>query len=249
MSGEKLHHHERFIQLSGLALLISPFTNFFLSVVNTESVYSKWTGPALWKIATTISWFHWSLWALSFSIGLMMMKGRRSSWISVLAMLGIFIVVNLFQMPREFEKGHKFLPVMSLLFNCAIFVMLYWVEFKQVAPLQFIPKAKKPAVTPPVSPMVSPAAAPGAEIAIPSLLNTVIEFEGVGPWATIIEMNEKEVCVESFQKPPPEIFKQTVDLILSEHQVLVLRAHSQFGNKYFFRYEGMIENKVFHKIS
>jgi hypothetical protein len=292
MSVEKLHHHERFIQLSGLALLLSPFTNFFLSVLNTQSVYSKWTPAALGQIAASISWFHWALWSLSFTIGLMMLKGRRSSWIGVLALLGIFIVVNLFQLPRELEKGRKFLPFLSLFLNCGVFVMLYWVEFKQVAPLLI--KKAVPVPTPakadpfeplglakpvestasaapadpaisfaPVTPFNPPrfagaaeqptdfrefAVATGPEVEIPSLINTVIEFEGLGPWATIVEMNEKEVCVESFQTPPPEIFKQTVDLVLNEQHVLVLRAHSHNGNKYFFRYEGIFENQIFHKI-
>lgn len=127
---EKLAKRERLIQVAGCLLMLSPFANFFLSVYFLDTVNNKWTMEGLGIIVRNGSTSHWILWCLSFLVGIFMLKGRRSSWIPVLAVLGIFIVFNFFNLKKDLARS-PWRPWVLLLTNASIFALVYSQEFHQ----------------------------------------------------------------------------------------------------------------------
>lgn len=251
---QKLHHQERFIQLCGLVLICSPFANFYLSILPLD-VPGKWMPSTLFLLAKQTSMSHWVLWTASFFVGLMMLKGKRSSWLSVLAILGIFIVFDFFHLKRNLQNSWV-QPFLSLATNMFIFGLVYLQEFRQssapkvqkavpkedpkepildLSPLIAALKPKAPPIFEKAS--IEPAQDPD-EIEISNILNYVVDFEGIGPWARVTGLSENEIHMECFLEPPLHIEKQAVDLVLGGH-VLILRMQSREGNALTFRCEGI----------
>lgn len=255
---QKLHHQERFIQICGVILTLSPFANFYLSILPLN-VPGKWMPATLLLLAKQTSMSHWALWTASFFVGLMMLKGKRSSWLSVLVILGVFIVFDFFYLKRNLQNSWV-QPFLSLATNIFIFGFVYLQEFRQSSAPKIKPAAPvhaqadsaqpildlspliaaiKPKTPAPLLEAADVELAPDPdEVEISNILNYVVDFEGIGPWARVTGLRENEIHMECFLEPPLHIEKQSVDLVLGRH-VLILRMHSRQGNVLTFRCEGI----------
>lgn len=148
-SPEQLKKRERLIQLAGILLMLSPFANFFLSVYFLDTINNKWTPEGLAIIIKNGSPTHWMLWISSFIVGAAMIKGRRASWMPVLAVLGVFIIFNFWNLKKDMQRS-TVRPIVLLLTNMSIFALVYSQEFHQSSQ----PRArKKPEPVPEPTPM------------------------------------------------------------------------------------------------
>jgi hypothetical protein len=129
MTEKGLLRQQRVIQAFGVMMLLSPFVNVFLSIYPVKNPH-KWTWPVLKLLLNDISTVHWILWTCSVIIGLLMLKGKRDSWISVLGLLSLFIFYNLITLKAEMQKT-GILPVFLLLCNIVVFVVVYMAEFSK----------------------------------------------------------------------------------------------------------------------
>lgn len=291
----KLIRQEKFIRFSGVMMMFSPFVNFALSIAPVQNVGDKTSLPVLWALARSINTIHLLLWAASFGVGLMMLKGRRSSWISVLAILGIFIVFDFLNLRKNSARGWE-QPLISIGFNLAIFILVYVQEFRQssqprpkpvaqpkpVAPPKPIeppqPKKPNPIVTwirnvklpevkipeiklakstppkpvPMTEPVVQSRVAPKQEITpvrefrmpkVPNLIGHVIHFDGHGPWARIVNLDERELYLRGFREPPPMLMKRAVEIDIGK-ETYRLRMTSRQGQLYTFRFEAVQKFKL-----
>lgn len=226
----KLHHNERVIQASGLILMFSPLANFVLSVLPV-AIPGKWTLSGILILAQGVSLGHWVLWCASFFVGALMLKGRRSSWVFVLLILGCFIIFEFLNFRKSLQRGW-WQPMLSMLANLFVFGAVYLQEFRQSS----VPKRSSSGPDQSIA-KESLGVAVRPEILwvdVPNLLGAVIEFEGHGPWGNIVVMNEDEIHIESFREPPADIRKRTVEIDVSEQRVLVLNYSHQAGNRYVF---------------
>ena len=129
MTEKGLLRQQRVIQAFGIMMLLSPIVNLFLSIYPVKNPH-KWTWPVLKLLLNDISSVHWILWSCSVIIGLLMLKGKRDSWISVLGLLSLFIFYNLITLKSEMQKTGV-LPVFLLLCNIGVFVVVYMAEFNK----------------------------------------------------------------------------------------------------------------------
>lgn len=129
-SPDQLKKRERLIQIAGILLMLSPFANFFLSVYFLDTVNNKWTPEGLGIIIKNGSPTHWLLWISSFIVGAAMLKGRRASWMPVLAVLGVFIIFNFWNLKKDMQRS-TVRPIVLLLTNMSIFALVYSQEFHQ----------------------------------------------------------------------------------------------------------------------
>lgn len=245
----KLLQQEKVIRFSGLLMMISPFANFFLSVIPVQNVGDKTSLPVLMYLAKSISMTHWILWAGSFVVGSMMLKGRRSSWISVLVILGLFIVFDFWHLKRDLVRGWE-QPVISITANLLIFILVYVQEFRQSS------APRRPVVQPRPAPVVQ--AAPVVPIPVPvqqtlapvfeirpnqpNLIGHLIDFDGLGPWARIVNMDRKELFLKAFREPPPELGQRTVEIDIGQ-ETYRLRMTSRQGELFTFRFEAVSQKK------
>lgn len=284
----KLIRQEKVIRLSGVIMMISPFVNFALSIAPVQNVGDKTSLPVLLHLAKSINSIHWFLWGASFVVGLMMLKGRRSSWISVLAILGIFIVFDCLNLKKNLARGWE-QPLISIAFNLAIFVLVYAQEFRQSS--QPRPKAEaKPA--PPAKPIEKPKPKgphpivawmktvkvpeiklpevkmpelklPDVKLAKPetkpvpvatrapifnskahqNLVGFVIHFDGMGPWARIINLSDNELFIEAFKDPPPHLAKRAVEIDIGQ-QTYRMQMTTRQGKLYTFRFQTVEKAKL-----
>ncbi len=306
----KLLHQEKFIRFSGVMMIVSPFANFILSIAPVQNVGDKTTLPVIWRLATSISWSHWALWGASLLVGLMMLKGRRSSWISVLAILGIFIVFDFWHLKRDMARGMA-VPLISIGANIFVFLLVYVQEFRQssqprkksppvakdlpigktqsVVPMSLAsegpkvfsrldpieppiekspPPAKSPTFAKPPAPsnsdipisqpvqVVAPPASTAAPTTqketmlpeLPNLVGHVIDFDGMGPWARIVNMDSRELYLRGFREPHPEMARRAVEIEIGA-QTYRLRMTSRQGPLYTFRFEAVSQKVKLRLVS
>ena len=132
----KLLQQEKIIRMGGVLMLASPVANFIITVASLPpSVQNRWSLLQLGRLASTIPATQFALWIVSFVVGGLMLKGRRTSWLSVIVFLGVFIVYNLMHLKSDMQSG-ALQPILSLATNLALFVLVYMQEFRQINELQ-----------------------------------------------------------------------------------------------------------------
>lgn len=152
-SPEQLKKRERLIQLAGVLLMLSPLANFFLSVYFLDTVNNKWTPEGLSIIIRNGSPSHWVLWFSSFCVGAFMIKGRRASWMPVLAVLGVFVVFNFWNLKKDMQRS-TVRPIVLLLTNMSIFALVYSQEFYQSSQPRLPKREPKPEEPPAEKPLL-----------------------------------------------------------------------------------------------
>lgn len=235
---EQLKKRERLIQIAGVLLMLSPVCNFFLSVYFLDTANNKWTAEGLSIILSNTSPVHLFLWASSFVVGAFMLKGRRSSWIPVLAILGMFIVFNFWNLKKDLQRSST-RPFILLLTNMAIFGLVYSQEFHQSTQ----PRVKKPTKEPKPEdekdkPVLASAATPTAEVPRESVPeNFKIDYgtpevamkkslqDEVTPIPEFINKKEAPTPKFEIQKPglQPEVVGPTSDKTVAEEKPLIAK--------------------------
>lgn len=219
MAKQRLLQREKYIRISGFFLMVSPFFNLIVSIMTAlRSSNLSLTQPILIQILKSVPLLVWALWIPIFITGLMMVKGRRTSWSSVLVLLGIFIICNIINFKNDMKFGW-IQPTIYLLTNITLFILVYSQEFHQEAQkkgLALITKMRE-------------MKANGA----------TVHFDGVGPWAKVIAITTTHISMRAFATPPTDIQIRILEIALADD--LVLRArytkhqpNSSGQEEYFF---------------
>ncbi|MGZ3768118.1 MAG: hypothetical protein ACXVCP_10805 [Bdellovibrio sp.] len=120
---------ERYIRIAGAMLLVSPFLNYFFSVVFNTNVPDKWSMKQLltgFMIASGFSWFGR---ISNFIVGFLMFRGKSSAWVPVLAILGFTIAKNIITFKGDFQIN-KFQTLGGLAINIVLFLLVFESEYR-----------------------------------------------------------------------------------------------------------------------
>jgi fumarate reductase subunit C len=212
MLSKDLLKQQRVIQIFGVLMLASPFANLYISIYTNPTI-NKWTWPILKMLLKEISIVHWILWSCSLLIGIMMLKGKRESWISVLGLLSLFIFYNIITLKTEIAKS-GWLPVFLLLCNVVVFIVVYLAEFRRPSVKTSADARIKPETAHRLSNRPMPSASPQLFYDLKKLLNVTVAFEGLGPWAKVIDVKGDCVVFEPYHSPPAGIEDRPVEVLL-----------------------------------
>lgn len=128
-SRKKWLDDQRYIRMAGFLLVISPFANFFVSVAAASSSPNSLTVPMLWYAFVNVSALAWIMRALKVIVGLLMIRGKSSAWIPVMAILGFTIAYNLMTFKRDYSVS-PMQAILSLLTNVVFFLIVFRAEFR-----------------------------------------------------------------------------------------------------------------------
>lgn len=201
MASQRLLQREKYIKVSGLFLMVSPFFNFFVSVFAALGPNRKLTQPIFIEIVKQIPLLVWALWIPVLITGFMMFRGRRTSWVSVLGLLGVFIICNIINFKHDMKYG-VWQPTIYLLTNVSLFILVYSQEFHQKAQQKGLALISK----------MREVKANGA----------TVSFDGFGPWAKIIAVTTTHISMRAFASAPTDIQTRILEIVLSK--TLVIRA-------------------------
>jgi hypothetical protein len=211
---------ESYIRKAGILLVLSPFGNFLWSASFTN-LHHWWYPHALWLIAKGVSGVLWFLWSSAFLAGLMMLKGKRSSWTFTLCIIGMNIVFGIMCYKRDIQAG-AFQPTLSLLINLGLFALIYSQEFHQRLEKKLLQaRMNRP-------------------FAVAVQTSLVVDFDGYGTWAKITEITHTGIRVQSMDgNAPRQIEFRTVELVLAKDLALEARFSAKIGPDFVFRFTNL----------
>lgn len=229
---------ERYIRMAGFLLLMSPFANFFVSVAAASASPQSLTLPQLWMAFVNVSAITWIMRVLRVVVGLLMIRGKASAWVPVMAILGFTIAYNLMTFKRDYSVS-PMQAVLSLATNVFFFLLVFRAEFRitqeinnkikaararkaeaqraSAVPLAPAPEVviKKTEATKNTNVVVMKPKPPPrkkvvGEIRIPK--GAVVAFEGYGAFAKVLFCTANELWLESPQGPPANLQDRAIVL-------------------------------------
>jgi hypothetical protein len=222
------------IQSFGLILLLAPLFNVCLTIWSNPAVQDGWTVSFFFKVLRHEALPLQVLNILSFIMGTIMLRGSTQAWKPVLFLLGGHIILQILNLGKNF-KAHWFNGVVFLI-NIAVFLFIFdqlaWKikrAAKNAAP-ESAPDAPVPVVPAPAVSVPAPLPTEIAKIDYPE-----IEFEGIGPWAKLIEITEDHVELELLNQLNFEIADKELDLQIEENLVLKVKFSTASGNRLGFK--------------
>lgn len=206
-SSSSLLQRERIIQISGLLVILSPFFNMYFTFSSFVTIDNPMTYNLFQHLISQVRMITWILSVASIASGIMMLKGRRSSWMPVLVLIGFFIGTNLLEFKKNVAIGIG-QPIAFLLVNVALFILVYSQEFHQKtqkAGLELIRRIKRDE----------------------TLSSPTMDFEGHGPWAKLVAATTTHISMRVISTPPVDIESRVLEIDLSPELVLKARFISQ----------------------
>ena len=224
-SNAPLLTRETIIRRAGFFLAASPFGNFFLAAAS--SGLTQWWRPAvLFAILQTVGVMTWALWISSVFAGVMMIKGRRSSWGLTLTIIGLNLFFEVFNFSQSPDHGW-FLAVASITADVLLCALIYSQVFHQ--------KVEKKLEAAKVNRTFQ---AVGQQ-------EFQVQFEGFGDWAKIVGMNESGLFVRPLgEKVPVQIKTRAVEVRLTKNLILKAQFSQMRGDEYFFRFYDLTEENL-----
>jgi len=216
MASHSFLQREKFIRFGGALLLISPFGNFLMSLTPSPQIPDPWSAHGFWLFTQSVTWGTWALYGSSLVVGAQMLKGRRSSWVFVLVVLGWYIIMNGLHFRHEVKVSGLFSPLLQLLTNLGLFALVYTQEFHQ----RLYPQAQRVD------------AATWFRPAIPIR----VDFVGIGPWAEVTSFSESEIRMRPLTPLyPMGIENAVVELVLPGGLLVRARMSERKENEYVFK--------------
>ncbi len=120
---------ERYIRIAGALLMVSPLTNYLLSVALNSNTHNKWSLQSLFAGYMLATGFVWFGRISNFIVGFLMFRGKSSAWVPVLAILGFTIAKNLYTFKHDYLVNQA-QTIISLLINIALFLLVFESEYR-----------------------------------------------------------------------------------------------------------------------
>ncbi len=220
MAQVDLLKRERIVRMAAVLFMLSPFANIAMTFVSeTSALHARWTPRTFGAVMASQPFILCFLWAASLCTGLMMYKGRRASWISVLAILFFFIGYNLMTFSSDIKDGW-FQPTLALAINIGLFALIYSLEFHQMAQAAALAKLRS--------------------IRFVKADGPVVEFSAVGKWAQVIAITPQHISMRATGPAPPGIQTRAVVITFTDKVVVKARFVQAVENAgkhdYYFEY-------------
>jgi hypothetical protein len=227
----QLLHRERIIRYLGVVVAFSPIGNLLWSA--TAAKVQWWHFDVMSQVLRGLGTWYWLQSALSMLAGLLMIKGKRSSWTFTLCVIGGSIVGGLATLKHDFHEGW-FQACLPLAANSAFFGLIYAQEFHQRLEKRVRETAR---LTRSFSQEFAPD--PGRAVKV--------EFEGFGPWAEIIQITQDGFRVRTLKNLIPQgIESQIVEIALSSELLLQARFAGVEGEELLFRFVDLDSSSYAH---
>ena len=220
LQSENFLRRETYIRYAGIVLTLSPIGNFLWSAA-LSGIYHWWNPHVLWIIIKSVSGVLWFLWGSAFLAGLLMLKGKRSSWTFTLCIIGINVVCGIISFKRDIQTGW-FQPTLSLLINMGLFALIYTQEFHQ----RLEKKLYEARMNRPFA------------LAVNGMIP--IHFDGMGLWAKVTEITHTGFRVRAVDdEAPHNIEFRTVELDFAPNLILHARFSARIGRDFVFRFTNL----------
>ena len=209
---------EAYIRYAGILLTLSPIGNFLWSSA-LSGIYHWWRPHVLGMIMKNVSGMLWFLWGSAFLAGLLMLKGKRSSWTFTLCIIGMNVVFGIITFKRDIQMGW-FQPALSLLINIGLFGLIYTQEFHQRFERN----------------LMSARARLNRPFSVGIQANLPVSFGGMGKWARVTEITHSTIRLRSFDgEAPHQIEFRTIELVLAKGLAIQARFSARIGADFIFR--------------
>lgn len=219
----KLLEKKIVLQVFGLGLILSPFLNAMMNVLQLNiAADDKWTWSVFSHVLVSGILFQKILNIVSVFIGFFLLSGSLKAWKFVLLLLGGYITMQIIYLGQNLRTN----PVSGLLFliNVGLFVFiadqLVWKQ--KITTVSVAPVAPKKPIT-----------------VRKSLAKIIVHFKDFGPWGQLTAISTKGLEVKCLGKVPDHIESREIELRLGKALFLRARFSHRHGSHYFFEYQGL----------
>lgn len=224
------------IRAFGVCLLLAPIGNNLVTMSMLPAAPDRWSLMTFWVVVLKISFMNQALYAASIVIGILMLRGATSAWRYTLGLLGVRLIWQMFNLTKDFKESK--LTGVIFLVNLALFLFIAdQLVWKQKV------KARAAERTPPPKPEPRPLQRKHAEGQ-----KVLVDFEGFGTWAQVLNITEAGIEVRALKKPDFEIGERTIEVSLKNGLTFRAKLKSQSGEKFFFEYVAL-ENQDVHRLN
>jgi hypothetical protein len=263
----KVLENKNVIRTFGLFLLVSPFINVLISIYFQKASPTKWTLGHMWQEVQNGGTITNLLTVCSIALGLVMLSGSTKAWKFALALLGGFIIVQLFRLDRDMQN--HWIAGVAFLINVLAFAFIAdQIVFKQKfdnLPSQFPKDAPLPKPTevipppseipfmpiesliqPPKQSEVLPNIIPIAKVrreTTTSAIKILFAFENETPWAQLLSISTEGVEVLAITAPPPGIEKRVIEIQLA-NLPFQMQLKTNVKGTIFFEFQALDSNKI-----
>lgn len=210
---ETILGREQIIRYTGVLLTLSPIGNY-LTTVMLSGIPDWYRWQVLFGLISQLRSQFWITSALNLVAGLLMIKGRRSSWNFTLCVIATTIIFDVINFKADFGDGWA-QPVIGLLINVGFFALIYSQEVHQRLERKLL-------------------SMPQINLKKPNFFDRTlarkfkggpkVEMEGIGSWAEISEITHEEIRLKPLsEKIPQGIEARTIEITLGKDLVVQAR--------------------------
>ncbi len=236
MSAVKFLEKKAVIRTFGVALCLAPLVNalmFILLQKTTNPLYQQnFQQVSLLNVLKSGTPFHYFLAMSSMIIGIIMLRGSTKAWKYVMVLLGVHIIVQLTHLAENMRQS--WLWGLFFVVNAGVFMFIadqlvfkLKVPEKTKADKSQVPETKKETVEKIIEPKAK------------KLPRVVIGFQGWGPWAELVEVNNEHIRVRRLTPPPADIEKRFVEFSFKKGVTLKAQFSHTQGSEYYFTFKNV----------
>lgn len=203
-----------------------------------KAAANKWAFSQIWDVFLAGGTISNVLTFCSIALGLVMMSGSAKAWKFALALLGGFIIVQLFRLDKDM-KNH-WISGIAFLINVISFAfiadqLVFKQKFDNIPqrpqpkpnfPPQAVQQFATPAQTVAPTPIVRPKPASTSRETI------YLAFEKENPWAQLLSISPSGLELRALKAPPAEI--QTKEIEIKLGSIPLRMSFSKASNEVFF---------------
>lgn len=238
----KLLENKLVLQIFGVGLILSPFVNAWVSVLQLNIASAdKWTWTVFAHVLLSGIPLQKILNVASIFIGFFLLSGSVKMWKFVLGLLGGYIVLQIIYLGQNLRAN----PVSGLLFliNVGLFVFiadqLVWKQRTPGVAKKKLPPLQEPAAPPvPATPLSRK-----ARTVRTSAAKVMVHFKDFGPWGQLAAISTQGIEVKCLGKVPNDIESREIELRLGKQLMLRARFAHRHGSHYYFEYQGLAHDQ------
>lgn len=239
------------IKFFGLALMLSPFINFFLHswVIKSQSqtAWSQFQFLPVLKSMNNISLF---LAFCSIGIGIAMLSGKQKAWKYTLAFVGVHILIQIANVGNTAWKSPLAWPTFIL--NTALFFFIFDQLVWKISPAQ-VPQnqstteafnLKQSNLVSDLSTQNETDLSSKTVINLKSYRKILFSFGSDRPWGELKTLSSEFLSIKKIDLLPANIETQVVQINFSKNVVVDIQYFKQQDDLVFFKPLNMNKEKV-----